>query len=67
MKGQIINSVLIVLVGLVVFLFAKRTSENKFHSDFIIIHAFLLLSSTVVYKGIQLDAIGILFFDLINI
>lgn len=67
MKGQIINSVLIVLVCLVVFLLAKRSNENKFHLDFIIIHTFLLLSSTVVYKLIQLDAIGILFFDLINI
>ena len=67
MENPIINIVLILLLGLFVFLFVKRNNANKFHLDYIIIHTFLLLVSTIIYKGIYFNTVEIIFFDLINI
>ena len=67
MGSPIINIVLILLLSLVIFLFVKRNNANKFHLDYIIIHTFLLLVSTGIYKEIKFNTLDIIFFDLINI
>ena len=67
MENPIINIVLIQLLGLFVFLFVKRNNANKFHLDYIVIHTFLLLVSTIIYKFIYLNTVETIFFDLINI
>lgn len=67
MESFIINIVLILLLGLIVFIFVKRNNANKFHLDYIIMHTFLLLLSTAIYKGIKFNTVDIAFFDLINI
>jgi len=67
MGSPIINIVLILLLGLIVFLFIKRNDSNKFHLDYIIIHTFLLLLSAAIYKGVKFNIMDIVFFDLINI
>jgi AraC-like DNA-binding protein len=67
MAKDIINTVLGTLILLILFLFLKRNRENKFHLDFIIIHMALLIFSAFTYKGIYFYAIGMSFFDFINI
>lgn len=67
MNSLIVYIVILLLLGVFVFLLINRNSANKFHLDYIIIHTFLLLLSTIIYKGINLNSIGIKFFDLINI
>lgn len=66
MGSHIINIVLILLLGLIVFIFIKRNNANKFHLDYFIIHTFLLLLSTAIYKGIIFNIVDVVFFDLIN-
>ena len=66
MNNLIVYIVILLLFSVFVFLLINRNSENKFHLDYILIHTSLLLLSTIIYKGINLNLIGLNFFDLIN-
>ena len=67
MENQTIHVTIGILTILICFLLIKRNYQNKFHLDYIIIHTFLLLVSSLIYKGIKSYDIGTSFFDLIHI
>jgi AraC-like DNA-binding protein len=67
MGNHIIDITIGILIILICFLSIKRNYQNKFHLDYIINHTFLLLASSLIYKGIMSYDIGTSFFDLIHI
>jgi AraC-like DNA-binding protein len=67
MEFKIIYLVIAALTTLFIYLLLKRSHQNKFHLDYIIVHTFLLLLSASLYKGMQYYLIGTFFFDFINL
>jgi len=52
---------------LIVYLFGRRSHENKFHLDYIIAHTFLLLLIAVFYMIIQVYLKKSLYFEILNL